>query len=289
MPKGDWFSHLALGLIAGLGLALVYMTSLAFMNGYLVADNPYGPPERHQGNLNKGQRDHGYVEPFGQTTGDDIRKLEARENPDDPKYYQEQDRRAQKSAADASQVMVFLTEVSIMLGLVGAGAIIWTLAVSRESNSISRETAERQLRAYVLPANCTLELAADNDPTAHVRIQNFGQTPAFDVRSWIHIWVEAYPKRVEFPNAPDDLPKGQGVRGPGFHATFRHRRELPIHAWEMERIRTKTAAIYVYGVVEYRDCFGKKRRTKFLKFFYGEYDSTKTDNMHDYMEGNEAD
>ncbi|TPJ33386.1 hypothetical protein [Mesorhizobium sp. B2-8-3] len=187
MPKGDWFSYLALGLIGGLGLALVFMTSLAFMNGYLSAQNPYSPTEQHDGKLNKGDQDHGYVEPFGQTSRDQIGKLEARENPDDSKYYEEQDRRAQKSMSDATEAMVFLTEVSIVLGLIGAGAIIWTLKVSRESNSIAREANEAQLRAYLLVKTVQAEFITNPTTTEivgvalKVTVQNGGQTPAMNV------------------------------------------------------------------------------------------------------------
>lgn len=267
MPKGDWFSYLALGLIAGLGLALIYMTSLAFMNGYLTTHNRYGSPGQLQGDLNKGQQDHGYVEPFGLATGDDIRKLEARENPDDARYYDEQNRRAQKSAADAAQVMVFLTEVSIILGLVGAGAIIWTLKVSRESNSISRETAERQLRAYIHVDKVNFEHVNDQYAlTVNVTYKNFGQTPARGVVNNLTVSFVMMGE-AKLRDRGEKRERGYDI-GPGQSSTTSA--HVSLSGFVKPHMLTKEiATMYVMGEITYKDVFGREERhTRYKMYLY---------------------
>jgi hypothetical protein len=268
MSNRNRFADAALGVVVGVGIALLFLV-WAFP-GFR---NPAYQQERYQ---NAKDRETGEDNPVIRPSLWET-------------YTSPTDTYAQWIAAVAALSGVAVSFWAVRLVRDTLRANTDAVDQARAANQIAEGTAERQLRAYMLTANCTMELAPDNDPIAHVRIQNFGQTPAFDVRSWIHIWVEAFPKTVEFPDPPDDLQMSRGIKGPGFHGTFRHRREHPIPPWEMKQIEDKTAAIYVYGVIEYIDCFGKKRRTKFMKFFYGKHDPALADNMHDYMGGNEAD
>ncbi|PBB41818.1 hypothetical protein CK222_21955 [Mesorhizobium sp. WSM3866] len=265
------------------------MTSLAFMNGYLATNYPYGSTEQQQGNLKKSEQDHGYVVPFGQATGDDIRKLEARENPDDSKYYEEQDRRAQKSAADAAQVMVFLTEVSIILGLVGAGAIIWTLAVSRESNSISRETAERQLRAYIHVTSVKLEHANDDfAPTITVNYKNFGQTPARNVINHLSV---SFVIMGEAKGGKRKVSDERGYDlGPSQDSSTSSHVSFDTGFSSREMLVDNLVKLYVIGEITYKDVFGlQDRYTRYKMVLHPEPDAViDTDAFMICHDGNEA-
>ncbi|RWP19276.1 MAG: hypothetical protein EOR00_09215 [Mesorhizobium sp.] len=266
MSNRDRFADAALGVVVGLGIALLF---LVWAN----------PEFRDPFNIQKRQ----------ERTAD----ATANDNPAQTSrfwdtYATPTDTYAQWIAGIAAIASVGVSFWAVRLVRDTLRANTEAVSQARAANQIAQETAERQLRAYVLPANCNMEFADNGEPIAHVRIQNFGQTPAFDVKTWIHIWVEAFPKAVEFPTPPDDFQTAQGILGPGFHGTFRHRRELPIGLWELKQIQQKKAAIYVYGLIEYRDCFGQKRQSKFMRFFYGKYDSAIGENMHNYMEGNDS-
>ncbi|MER9890035.1 hypothetical protein NKJ48_31115 [Mesorhizobium sp. M0114] len=160
---------------------------------------------------------------------------------------------------------------------------------AQDAVRVMQKSAEQQLRAYVLAAESGIEFPFDNDPVAHVVIKNFGQTPAYDVRSWIHIWVEEFPLPAALPGPPpDDFPMSQTVCGPGFHTEFVHKRENPLNPISIKMINDETAAIYVYGAIKYRDCFGVERGTSYLRFFRGKFVAGDTKQMSSYPDGNEA-
>ena len=142
---------------------------------------------------------------------------------------------------------------------------------AQDAVSVTRKSAERQLRAYVLAADGGIE------------------TPAYDVRSWIHIWVEDFPLPVALPGPPPpDFLMSQNVMGPGFHTEFVHKRDNPLNPISIKMINDETAAVYVYGATRYRDCFGVERESKYLRFFRGKFVPGDTKRMSSYFEGNEA-
>jgi hypothetical protein len=56
-----------------------------------------------------------------------------------------------------------------------------------------RDTAEKQLRAYVCVDSAVLRFPQPDVPEAQVHFRNCGQTPAYGVRGWIHTWFAEYP------------------------------------------------------------------------------------------------
>jgi hypothetical protein len=136
----------------------------------------------------------------------------------------------------------------------------------------------RQLRAYVLPESGGLWEGTTLNPPDPARagipgvalwIKNGGQTPAYRVVSWVGIQV--IPVRDEhtalvIPPLREQYANTLGA-GSGFSKTWWLDR--PLAANEIQDIATGTRAIYVYGRIEYRDAFKRKRFTEFRLHYTG--------------------
>ena len=64
-------------------------------------------------------------------------------------YYQDEDLKAQRLMAEATESIVSLTRIQIALGVIGTIALVWTLFESRRATNLASRTARRELRAYV--------------------------------------------------------------------------------------------------------------------------------------------
>ncbi|WP_349434302.1 hypothetical protein [Pararhizobium sp. A13] len=153
---------------------------------------------------------------------------------------------------------------------------------------VTRDMAQMQMRAYMNTAHAWISFKENNEPVAHVSIKNFGQTPAMNVKSWIHIWIEKYPLKGSLPFPKEgEVDQSSSVISPGFHYNYHHPRTRGIDEEIMTEIRAGRAAIYVYGGITYDDVFGGNRKTEFLKFCTGERGGD-DENLKDYRNGNYA-
>src|SRR5689334_19792743 len=73
------------------------------------------------------------------------------------------------------------------------------------------KSAERQLRAYLTVETIDSEVHADGRYSGTVHIKNSGQTPALNVRCWIHSWIEAWPLVEPLPQPPPDFEMARSV------------------------------------------------------------------------------
>jgi hypothetical protein len=112
---------------------------------------------------------------------------------------------------------------------------------------LSRETTVKQLRAYVLVASAQISFGENGIPRAQVNI-NIRRAPRV-------------PKLV-LPPAPDNLPMGTQVLGPGNETIFFGDNPSAITRPD----DPPNAAIYVYGEITYKDAFGNDRSTKYRLF-----------------------
>lgn len=127
---------------------------------------------------------------------------------------------------------------------------------------ISRDTAKRQLRAYVY---ITCDTPWDKLPKGVITeftIRNAGQTPAHEVDYWMYHEIRDYPLNSELSNV---RPNDDTV-----HQTILHRgQQFNVHPHvqfsesEIEQIFAKTKAYYFWGQVHYKDIFRVKRVTEF--------------------------
>jgi hypothetical protein len=142
---------------------------------------------------------------------------------------------------------------------------------TEDSVELSRNTAKRQLRAYVLLDSAKVEpVAAGEKPRAILKIENFGQTPAFQLTHWAAMEYAVFP-RTEDPDMSD--PDGMPVAyiGGGGQLT----KEVPLDydrelsREEFEAIKSGSAALYVIGRITYVDVFGDAQSTEYIVFVGG--------------------
>jgi hypothetical protein len=169
------------------------------------------------------------------------------------------------------------------------------LVAIRHQIGLSRQTAERQLRAYVGPSSIAI-FAPDSMavPMARVVIRNYGQTTARNV-------VHRTDFRVASIDNPDVKPVNQLPAGGSFvlfptqAATRRielttedgRRRQLT-KSEEVAIGLTDQAAYFVYGIIEYDDVFSERRTTTYRVYYFGEpYGIHKILSFH--VAGNDAD
>jgi len=161
--------------------------------------------------------------------------------------------------------------------------------VARDTLQTMQDTAERQLRAYVGVSEASIHKVETGAPEAIVSIKNFGQTPAYDVQAWIHMWIAEYPLTVTvLPDAPADFPKSTAVLHPGIQTAFVMPKEPPVKKELIPLLGTAIGTIYVYGTIKYRDAFRRDRTTKYRLIYGGREPSIGTFMKAD-EQGNETD
>ncbi len=134
------------------------------------------------------------------------------------------------------------------------------------SVDLARDTAKRQLRAYVT-VNGVIRTKDPGDLDGAgfavlVDIKNSGQTPALDSLQWARIEIKEFPLETQLPihcleNPTKGIlpPEAKNLQFPTFT------RALTII--EENAILANHTAIYVYGEVEYLDVFGERHLTQF--------------------------
>jgi hypothetical protein len=164
------------------------------------------------------------------------------------------------------------------------------------AGTLASDTAEKQLRAYVCVDSALLKFKRPDVPEVQVHYSNRGQTPAYDVRSWIHMWIERHPLTVTLPLPPDGFQMGMAVLAPGakpYVQVIEKKPPVPMNV--IRQVGTPEGTIYVYGEIRYKDIFQKERLTKFRLIYGGPGGArNKTENgivtalLNPDTEGNEA-
>jgi hypothetical protein len=133
---------------------------------------------------------------------------------------------------------------------------------------LSRKTAERQLRAYVLMKTTSFHRPDTEDGDnrewpIHLVFQNSGQTPAYAVA----IKAESYlglrkPIDSIFSLSEAAQISPPSIMAPGARHTMRLGGIEPGHASYLRALKTEQYC-YVWGRLDYIDTFGRKHFTKF--------------------------
>jgi hypothetical protein len=136
---------------------------------------------------------------------------------------------------------------------------------TREIINQMKDTATRDLRAYVGVSKIKLDISDPRQPIGLVEIQNFGRSPAYKVRHWTGISPQPYPLIATLPPSPA-TEFSVAVLHPNIPnlGVVALKKRLP----DSVVIGTPQWTIYVYGEVIYEDAFGNQRNTYF-RFFYG--------------------
>lgn len=177
------------------------------------------------------------------------------------------------SVADFTRWLVFATAL-----LAGFG--FWQVI-------ISRQTARRQLRAYV-DIQSGQVLGFDTG-TVRVRMvtKNSGQTPAYEVDQWIAVGADDFPPKTGFHAQDPKPPPLKTTLAPGaVHTAFQEYGQLS--AGQIAKIKDGKAAIWAWGEITYKDAFGRSRKSWFRFIYRGVVDTDPPGGMSAAAEGNGA-
>ena len=157
---------------------------------------------------------------------------------------------------------------------------------TRESMVLATDTAQRQLRAYLMVHTAVVEnFSAGGKPRAKLTIKNTGQTPAHAVTHWCSSGIAPYPvedhvvralkrREIDLPTKP--LPPGCQTK------TWSESDILTEDQYEA--VSDGTHALYVIGEIRYLDAFNKPQETDFLLFAGGP--TGITGELAEYQTGN---
>jgi hypothetical protein len=164
------------------------------------------------------------------------------------------------TVATASGVFAFLQFVALM-------ATVWVM----------RDTARRQLRAYMLPSTFSIFEGSTmsppmpnraNDIFYVVEMKNFGQTPAYRMLSWARMEVIEPINEDKLIVPP--LADVSSTTVPFNGGTSKSRWfDRALSAAEIADIQSGVRYIYIHGRIEYRDVYGKQRYSNFRVAYSG--------------------
>lgn len=132
----------------------------------------------------------------------------------------------------------------------------------------AEETARQQLRAYLsVVKSIQVENTVNPElPAYATSIRNSGQTPAYATTSWWGIGIQKHPLTSRLGPPPNPTPDSDVILGNGAEQGFKEEVREQFGQQERDDVRTGKAAIYVWGRIEYRDCFNRKHFTNFCLF-----------------------
>jgi hypothetical protein len=140
---------------------------------------------------------------------------------------------------------------------------------------VARDTAERQLRAYIGFdwSNILLNNPADGQMTAWVRLKNFGATPAYKLKFWMKfsrlaLSADPFSEAGNF-NDPSSVLEPTG--------TINSSATLPNPADQLQQVIDGKVALFVWGRAEYVDAFGKHHFFSFKGKMHGPTQSVVSD------------
>jgi hypothetical protein len=153
--------------------------------------------------------------------------------------------------------------VLVVAGLVLIGVIQYEL--------FSR-SARQQLRAYLLVESAARLGEHTDHPEFLVVVRNFGQTPAYGVRTWISVTPAERGGYAPLPGPEQGLVEASDAAlGPGGTFELAKRYEVDWDPEKFEEFLSGRTTMYVYGEVSYRDAFRRRRYTRFRAMYGAEH------------------
>jgi hypothetical protein len=161
---------------------------------------------------------------------------------------------------------VHITDVAIAIftGLLVLVTVPLTLVGLCQSR-IASKTAKRQLRAYVW-GETNRNANIDAEPFVVVtNIKNSGETPAYDVCCWsqLRAYDNPLPQGFVFEAAPHRIDDAKYVVNPGSLHSILTGTEPVLTPEEKTAIKAGNTSLYIWGEIQYRDAFAKRRKTRF--------------------------
>jgi hypothetical protein len=144
---------------------------------------------------------------------------------------------------------------------------------TEDAVELSRQTAERQLRAYVQIVGKDFLVQGDSGNERFVNqlsVVNTGQTPAYQLKidSVVKILPRSLPEDFTFAFIPEGLNRSMMMVGSGRSVGHDSLADTILSEAEMISIMRADSGVrlYSFGTVKYEDCFGKPRFTNFCYF-----------------------
>lgn len=141
--------------------------------------------------------------------------------------------------------------------------VLAAIGLAFHSNMIARDTAKRELRAYINVAYAEVE--PPESPLnfkARIHFENFGMTPAYDVQSRVN-------SRTVGGGVLDSFSRELSHREPSPPFVAAPRRQFSrtvdviLDPEELDSLESGIAHAIIYGDVTYGDAFGQPRTTTF--------------------------
>jgi hypothetical protein len=169
--------------------------------------------------------------------------------------------------------------------LVGATmALFWA---TRQLVTGADKTAKRQLRAYLHVSEARFTDIGFPSAIFLVNYTNTGQTPAYDVYSSIALHFGKFRLSEEL-KAVGSGTKGMITLGRDGEGHARIVAPRGLSGEEYAAVRDGKSAVFVYGVITYRDIFGDRWTTEFRYYVGGDQGIRSDGFLASYSEGNKA-
>jgi hypothetical protein len=179
----------------------------------------------------------------------------------------------EKAAHEARRATTWSIVATLLnaLGLMAVGAALY---LTVQSNRIARDTARRQLRAYLYIEPGGVNEAAEGLHRMPFNIINSGPTPAHDLETFGDILIVGGSPR-DFDPSKDGRYSGETLKTTSALGANNNRwsyayLEQDVAAPYWEDITTKKKAILHYGFVRYKDIFDNSHETHFAFYHRGE-------------------
>lgn len=194
-------------------------------------------------------------------------------HPGDDRRYSEMC--AQWKAADAASDSAWWAWAAGLSAIISTVAVLVAIGLTYQANQIARDTAKRQLRAYVFLNRliCREELDGEGKPGLYSFIaewKNFGQTPAQNVKVFANCWHwhgSKLPPWFTFPDLhshwgledgqPNMIAPGERIEitpnGGQFPPELKH------------EVRNGWRRVFCWGWITYDDQFGQSHKVTYCR------------------------
>lgn len=186
---------------------------------------------------------------------------------------------AQWKAADAADNAALFGGISII-------GIAIAIGLTLQSNGIARDTARRQLRAYINVKDGEMKRRPGGF-LLFVELVNAGQTPAYNARIRVGSFAGEYPLKKSRPLLEMTESGGTPV-APTAVVTASSFVPTENVAATWARIQSGDTALYIHGIVSYTDAFGDDRETCFCHAYGGPHGMNNEGLLHAVGDGNTA-
>jgi hypothetical protein len=181
---------------------------------------------------------------------------------------------------------VGLATLIAVVAYTGITVLLW--CTSQKQLAVSRDTEQRQLRAYVGITDVEIPdgFFEDKIPTLNVSLKNFGLTPAYNVKMSFATNFGSFPD-------PGDLPAPQPtnatwVFNPSDVSSAPFDLPMPLTAADIAGMQNMSRPLYFYGRITYDDAFNRPHFANF-RYAFGGKNMIKIHRMGEAGKGNEAD